>query len=598
MTAKSDRPRRPAARRGWRLLLRLLRPQGRLLLLAAGLATLAAGIELLPYWLVYRMVAALLAPAQDLATLLQLAALIFAAVLLRLLLYGCANVASHAAAFRLQRDLRVGLLRSLQEQPLGAVEGRRGDLKKTLVDDVGGLEGLVGHTLPDAIAGLAMPLLAAPLLLALDWRMALASLALLPLAFWAQRRAFADLGPIQARWHAAESAANAGLLSYLGGIATLKACNRLASSLAGLRLAVHALSDLADEVTRRTALPYALFFVALSTNLLVVLPVGLLLHAAGGLDAEELALFALLGAGLTAPLLRVLHAFGALQRQMQAAERIVALQEAPRLPQPAVGREPRGHDISFRGVTFAYGADRQALEAVELTIPAGRLTAVVGPSGAGKSTLLRLVARFWDVEVGRIEIGGVDLREIDPARLQALVALVPQDPFLFRGTLRENLEMAAPDAAPADLAAAIEAAGLTDCVARLPQGLGTPLGERGTRLSGGERQRLAIARALLKKAPILLLDEPTAFADPESALAVQTAIARLAGDKTLVVVTHGLGTIRQADRIVVLRRGRIDAVGTHDRLLQGSAVYRRLWEARSRAKGWALRRSPAAGPAG
>ena len=329
-------------RLGRDLLAGRLRSQPKPLLLATGLATVAAAVELLPYWLVYRMAVEVTAAEPRMDRLALLASLVLVATAGRLLLFGAANVVSHRLAFRLQKALRLALVRTLERRPLGALEGRAGDLKKTLVDDVGGLEGLIAHTLPDAVAGLAVSLLAAVLLLAVDWRMALASLALLPVAFAAQSRAFRGLGTLQAKWHAAETAANAGLLSYVRGLATLKAYDRVASSLGDLRRSVHALADLADRATRRTAIPYALFFVMLSTNLLVVLPVGLVLHVAGGLETADLVLFVVLGAGLTAPLLRVLHAFGALEQQLQGAARIAAVLDAPSLRMPAMPREPEG----------------------------------------------------------------------------------------------------------------------------------------------------------------------------------------------------------------------------------------------------------------
>ena len=578
-----------SSRAGRDLLAGCLRSQPKPLLLSVGLATAAAAVELLPYWLVYRMAVEVTAAEPRTDRLVLLASLILVATCGRLLLFGAANVVSHRLAFRLQKDLRLALIRALARRPPGALEGRAGDLKKTLVDDVGGLEGLIAHTLPDAVAGLAVPLLAAGLLLAVDWRMALASLVLLPVAFAAQSQAFRGLGTLQAEWHAAEAAANAGLLSYVRGLATLKAYNRVASSLGDLRRSVHALADLADRATRRTAIPYALFFVMLSTNLLAVLPVGLVLHVASGLKTADLVLFVVLGAGLTAPLLRVLHAFGALGQQLQGAARIAAVLDAPPLTMPAMPREPEGTDIRFEGVHFGYGHNGDVLHDLSFTVPAGGVTAIVGPSGAGKSTVVRLIARYWDVRAGAVCIGGVDVREIAPDRLRDLVAVVFQDPFFFHGTIRENLEIAAPDAPAAAMESAIEAAGLAGLIAALPEGLDTQIGDRAARLSGGERQRLAIARALLKDAPILLLDEATAFADPESELAVQQAVARLTAGRTVLIVAHRLATVMEADGIAVLEGGRLQAFGRHGDLLRRSTVYRRLWHGQGRSRDWRLR---------
>lgn len=572
-------------RTGGALLRDLLRNDPALPLAAASLATLAATVELLPYWLVYLMTVEATGESLRTSALVWLAGLVLAAAVTRLLLFGAANVLSHRWAFRIQKELRVSLVRALDRQPLGQLQGRAGDLKKTLLDDVSGLEHLAAHTLPDAVAGLAVAAMAALLLIVVDWRMALASFALLPVAIHAQTRAFRGLGEIQADWHKADVAANAALLGHVRGIATLKSCNRVASSFGGLRRAVHALAELTDRITRRTALPYALFFAALSGNLLVVLPVGLALHAAEALDLAVLVLFAILGAGVTAPLLRVVHAFAAFGRQSQGAGRIAALLDAPPLPSPAILRQGKGADLRFDRVRFGYGERPDLFDDLSFDVPEGRVTALVGPSGSGKSTALRLAARFWDVSGGSVRIGGVDVRDMAPEALRAHIAIVFQDPVFFHGTIRENLEIAAPGVPSARLDRVVEAARLDGLLARLPRGLDTPLGDRATRLSGGERQRLSIARALLKDAPILLLDEATAFADPESERAVQQAVARLTQGRTLLVVAHRLATVVEADRLVVLERGRLDGVGRHGELLDCSPVYRRLWESQQRARG-------------
>jgi ATP-binding cassette, subfamily B, bacterial IrtA/YbtP len=579
-----------ASNTGARLIFALLKSQRRLLFLATTLAIFAAAAELAPYWLVYRMAVEVVSPPTPDTTqrLVLFAVLILAIAVVRLVLAGGAHIAAHAAAFQLQRDLRAALVRKLRHLPLGVVEGKTGAVKKTVIDDVAAIETLVAHAVPDAVTGVAVPLIGAAILFAVDWRMALASLALLPVAALAQRRLFRDIGPMFARWHAAENVANTSFLAYVQGIATLKAYNRAASSLSELRESVQSLARLAGDIARGTAVPHALFFVSLANNLLVVLPFGLVLHAHGSLDVPSFVLFAILGAGLTAPLLRLIFAFAALQRQTQGADRIADILHAPEQQEPARPLSPQRTDIAFGSVRFGYD-ERDVIHDLSLTVPEARVTALVGPSGAGKSTLVRLIARFWNVRAGTVRIGGVDVREIAPERLHALVAVVFQDPFFFHGTVRENLVLAAPDAPASAMESAVAAAGLADLMARLPRGLDTPIGDRGSRLSGGERQRLAIARALLKDAPILLLDEATAFADPENELSIQQAIARLTAGRTVVVVAHRLATVVQADQIAVLVRGRLDAVGRHDDVLRTSGTYRRLWDAQQRARGWTLR---------
>lgn len=576
---------------GATLLRRLLRQQYRLLTVSVILAITAAALELLPYWLIYRMAQVAAHTGFDSAALGMPLILLFGAAIARLIVFGLANIASHTAAFRIQKNLRIDLLRRLAKIPTGAIEGRSGDLKKTIVDDVASFDNFIGHTIPDMVAGLALALLATLLLFFVDWRMALASLALLPVAAIAQRLTFRNVGPILARWHAADVTANSGLLAYIRGISTLRAFNRTATSLQGLREAVSAIAALSEEVTRQTAIPYALFFVALATNLVIVVPVGLLLHIHGGLGIDQFILFALLGAGLTTPLLRIVHAAAALRRLLQGGDRMAALLNTPDLPAPAIAHLPKDMSVTFDRVHFGYGDGPDVVHGVSVVLPDTRVSALVGPSGSGKSTLMRLAARFADVRQGAIRLGGVDVRAIAPERLSALVSLVFQQPQFFNGTIRENLIVARPDASTDKIDQAIEAAGLAPLLSSLPQGLETALGDRAARLSGGERQRLAIARALLKDAPLLILDEATAFADAETELAVQRATARLTIGRTVLVVAHRLVTVQEADRIVALNDGRVDGIGTHAQLLTENALYRGLWNSQWRAQQWRLRDS-------
>ena len=339
-----------------------------------------------------------------------------------------------------------------------------------------------------------------------------------------------------------------------------------------------------------------MFFVSLSSNLLVVLPFGIWLHLRGGLGIADLVLFCALGAGLTAPLLRVLQAFAGLPRQLLGAGRISAVLDAPELPRPARTLMPRGSTIAFDRVRFGYAPGRDVLSDLTLTVPEGGTTALIGPSGAGKSTVIRLAARYRDVCSGSVRIGGADVRDIDPDRIAALVSSVFQDPFIFHGTIRCNLLMARPGATAALMDEAIHAAGLAPLLSSLPRGLDTEIGDRGGRLSVGERQRLAIARALLKDAPILLLDEATAYADPENERVVRDGIAKLAAGRTVLVIAHRIGTIETVDRIAVLVSGQLEAVGRHDELLATSEAYRRLRRGRAAAGDWTLRRGSGGGP--
>ncbi|MEV1003559.1 ABC transporter ATP-binding protein [Nonomuraea sp. NPDC050202] len=287
---------------------------------------------------------------------------------------------------------------------------------------------------------------------------------------------------------------------------------------------------------------------------------------------------------------------GTVQVNADAIGRVRALLAVPPLPEPITPAEPAGTGIELRGVRFGYDGGPAVLDGIDATIPAGSFTAVVGPSGAGKSTLLKLLGRFFDVTEGTIRIGGRDVRELGSAGVSRLTAQVFQDVYLFEGTIADNLRMAAPDATDADLDRVARIARLDEVVERLPQGWHTRVGEAGSTLSGGEKQRVSIARALLKDAPIVLLDEATAALDPANEAAVAGAIAELARDRTVIVVAHRLSTVVAADRILVLDQGRITEHGDHGTLLAAGGTYARFWNERVRARGWQL--TPEGTPAG
>ncbi|MEV0611977.1 ABC transporter ATP-binding protein [Nonomuraea sp. NPDC050404] len=280
---------------------------------------------------------------------------------------------------------------------------------------------------------------------------------------------------------------------------------------------------------------------------------------------------------------------GTVQVNADAIGRVRALLAVPPLPEPAEPAEPAGTGIELRGVRFGYDGGPLVLDGIDATIPSGSFTAVVGPSGAGKSTLLKLIGRFFDADEGSVRIGGQDVRDLGSAGVSRLTAQVFQDVYLFEGTIAGNLRMAAPDATEADLERVARIARLDEVVERLPDGWHTRVGEAGSTLSGGEKQRVSIARALLKDAPIVLLDEATAALDPANEAAVADAIAELARDRTVIVVAHRLSTVTAADRILVLDHGRITEHGDHDTLLAAGGTYARFWDERVRARGWQLR---------
>ena len=588
MNAQAKSASRSKVEGSGRLLLRLLHPERWRIILACIAATISGLAELSVFWVIYLLAAEVLSPKPEEAAMIVLALALPGVAIVRLIFLGAASVFSHAAGFSVVRNLRIDLLGTIRQQPLGAVEGRTAALKKTTVDDPTEIEHFVAHTIPDAVSGVAVLVLAIGLLFGVDWRMALASLALIPIAAAMQIWAYRIMGTIAKQWFAADRRATAGLLAYVRGIGTLKAFGRTASSLDDIRGSIETLSTLSRTAMQASAVPFATFFTAVSGSLVFVVPAGLFLHMRGDISTAELILFVTLGAQVSAPLMRLLFANGAMQRLTIALRRIAEILASPLPAPPNIARMPDGTDIRFDDVSFSYDGSRAVLSDVSVGMPEGGVSALVGPSGAGKSTLVRLIARYWDVDRGAVRIGGADLREVPEARLRPLMSVVFQNPFLFHGTIRENLEIAAPGTRKTTVEEVIQTVGLGDLLHRLPGGLDGSIGDRGMQLSGGERQRLAIARALLKDAPILLLDEATAFSDPENELAIQQAISKLTAGRTVVVVAHRLATVQSASLIAVVDEGRIDVSGDHAEVLDRSPTYQALWASQNRAMAWSL----------
>lgn len=555
------------------------------------LVSLASLLELAPYLLVYAAAIEVFAAAPRHDSLVVLSATLFGVVALRFVLLGCGYIISHRVAFRLVRKVREALADKLTRVPSGFFHARSsGDLKKILVEDAGSLEGALAHNLPELTSGLFVPLTAALVLAFVDWRMALAAIALLPVAFAVQAVLMRDVQEAWASWHAAEARANAGILEFIRGIAVLKAFDRGATSMAAVREGIYGIRDLAVAMTRRSMTGYAVFMSLLANNLLIVLPVGLALYLSGSITREELVLFVALGAGMLLPLLKLLFLFGNAQKLSVTLNRIRLVLAAPELHEPTPeARLGNRLGVRFEAVSHTY-ADREgaALKDVSVELKPGTVTALVGESGAGKTTLVKLLVREFDPTGGAITIGDCALNTLTSSQRAKTIAHVAQDTTLFDGTVGYNLRLAKPEASHDDLVAAARAARAHDFIEALPDGYDTNLGDRGAQLSGGERQRIAIARALLKDAPVVVLDEVTANVDPESEVGIQDGLSALARGRTVLVVAHRLRTVAEVDQIVVLDRGEVVDIGQHESLLARSEGYARLWHAQATAHQWTL----------
>ena len=493
------------------------------------------------------------------------------------------------AAYNASASGRIALAEHLRTLPLGFLESRDpGDLTSMMINDYAEVENLLSHSLAQLVSAFMFPFVAFASLLFVDWRMALAMFAPFPFALLVMYVSDSLQKRLGARHVRARVEAAGRLQEYLSGMREIKAHNLAGRSFARLERAFAALRDesLKIEGVIGSVMIVALSFVRAGLTLMIF--TGTWLLAGQALTLPVFLLFLLIGTRVYEPLCVALVNYASIRYAALCAERIMEVRRAR--PLHGDGDVPdcaAGVSIAFENVTFGYGKDA-VLTNVSMGMAPGSITALVGPSGSGKSTVTRLIARFWDVREGRVLLNGRDVREIDPEKLFSRVSMVFQDVYLFKDTIRNNIRVGDMNATQEQVEQAAREACCHDFIMKLPQGYDTPVGEGGCTLSGGEKQRVSIARALLKNAPVVLLDEATASLDPENEADVQRAITALVRDRTVVIIAHRLKTVRNADAIVVLEQGRVVEQGTHDALAGQGGLYARLWRLQQQAAGWRL----------
>ncbi|MEM7331402.1 MAG: ABC transporter ATP-binding protein, partial [Chloroflexota bacterium] len=428
----------------------------------------------------------------------------------------------------------------------------------------------------------------------IDWRMALVSLAVFPVGIIAMQFAFRDFAEGRAAMEEASETMSNTIIEYVQGMQVVRTFDDGTTSFRryseALTQATKTMRYWSDK-SKGGAYVAGILFTAMPT-MIIVLMVGATFVGNGSLDIPTLLLFVFIAPTLPDSLVPVIWMSSLLNVSSASAKRIGYLLSQSALPEPATPQTPQDASVRFENVSFTY-ANRTdpALDDVTVEMPAGTVTALVGMSGAGKSTVARLIPRFWDVDAGAIYVGGVDIRDMQSDDLMKHVSFVFQAPFLLHTTIRENIRLGKPDATDVEVEAAALAAQAHDfIISELPNGYDTKAGDRGTRLSGGQRQRITIARAILQNSPIVVLDEATAFADPENEAKIHAGIAHLTQGKTIIVVAHRLSTIQDADNIVVLNQGKLAEQGTHDELVAAGGIYANLWDKFNQAQGWGLRR--------
>lgn len=571
-----ERPRPPGLRS-------LLGPVRARLVVAVALQTLGAVAGVVPFVAVAELGRVLLsADGTDAERAWLVAWVAVIALVARLVLLLAASTITHLADIDLALDIRRRLAAHLGRLPLGwFTESSSGRVRKAVGSDVAALHHLVGHTFTDMAAAVTVPLVSLGYLFWVDWRMALLTLVPLAAGLAAYARAMSGSPEILRAYDESMARLSGASVEFAQGIAVVKTFGQVGR-------AHRRFAEAAEEFARDFRSWVRQVFKATGVMELLLSPVfvllwvlatGTALIVTGVMPAVDLLPFVLLSLGLSAPVLALGYSASHLRAAAQAAGRINELLAAKPLSRPASPRLAADTHVRVQDVRYSYDGGRSlAVDGVSFDLPPGSVTALVGASGSGKSTLARLVARFDDVLDGRISIGGVDLREMGEDQLYRLVTFVFQDVRLLRTTVRDNIALARPDAKDTEVEAAARAAQIHDVVAALPRGYGSVVGED-AQLSGGEVQRVSIARALLADTPVVVLDEATAFADPESEAAIQEALSHLVGGRTLLVVAHRLNTVAGADQILVLDSGKMVESGRHEELLQRHGAYHRSWHA-------------------
>ena len=543
-------------------------------------AVIGAAFQILPFFVMARVIGKLLTGNKDLAGYLIDCVVMAAFWLLRVLFHSLSTAQSHKATFAVLGNIRKQGLAKLAKMPLGDVQSRgSGELKNILVERVDSIEPMLAHAIPEMSSNAAVALATLVYLFVIDWRMALVSLITFPLGMVFFMLMMAGYNKNYARTVAATNALNDTAVEYIGGIEVIKVFGKAKSSYEKFVSAAKECAQSYIDWMNKSNFYFTFAMNIMPATLLSVLPIGGLLLKNGTLSPEKFVLIVILSMGLITPIIGCMKFTDDLAKVGTIISQVTDILTAPELSRPKTDTEtPRGATLELHDVHFGYN-DAEVLHGVNLTFREGTVNALVGPSGSGKSTIAKLIVSFWDVGSGSITIGGVDIRHISAAHYHRLVAYVSQDNFLFDSTVRENIRMGRPDATDAEVEQAAKDCGCYEFIMSLENGFDTVVGSGGGHLSGGEKQRICIARAMLKNAPIVILDEATAYTDPENEAIIQESMARLVRGKTLIVIAHRLSTITDADQIAVVNDGRIEAAGTQAELLQSCPLYHSLWDA-------------------
>lgn len=553
------------------------------------LAVISVVCGMVPYFAVAKMVTAMISNEErDISFFVLWCIAAAAGYIAKGIFGGLSTSISHTATYLTMKEIRQRLIAKLTRMPMGAIlSSPSGYYKDVIVDRVEGIEVPLAHLLPEMTANVLAPVLMLIYLLTLDWRLALLSLITIPVGMAVMSSTMKSYGENYGKSVEIGGRMTNAIVEYMGGIEVIKAFSQGERSYEKYETAVNDNAAFFYGWMKSAQWAMSAYNAITPSVLLTVLPFGFLFYSSGSLSAGAFVTMIILSLGLLEPLIAAMNYTDNIARVGTVMGQINDVLSSPEINRTDKNADITGNTIEFRNVTFSYDSGNDALRNISLTIPEGKVTALVGHSGSGKSTVAKLIAGFWDVTEGELLIGGQNVRDIPLEAQTERIAYVEQNNFLFDETVMENIRKGKAGATDEDVINAAKAAGCDEFIRGLDKGYQTVVGSAGGHLSGGERQRIAIARAMLKDAPIVILDEATAYIDPENEAVIQSAIARLVQGKTVIVIAHRLSTITDADNIIVMDNGTVSAHGRHNELLDNSQLYRSMWQAHTGTKGGA-----------
>lgn len=559
------------------------------------LAAISAWIALIPFYDIWRIVKEVLEIRPNFSGAVNISRYGWEAVgfaLLSMVFYIAALMCSHKSAFRVQANMRISMMDHIMKLPLGYIEAEgTGKIRKIVTDCSSATETFLAHNLPDKAVSFATPIGLLAMMMVFDWRLGLISLIPAVIAFILMGTLM--MGPKMAEdmkeYQNALETMSAEAVEYVRGIPVVKTFGQTVYTFKRFKAAIDEYEKWTLGYTKNMMLPMVAFTTASNAIFAALIIAAFALTGQGVTDEFILNLlfYMMITSVLTVTMMKVAYAGESQMIVDDALSRVHEVLEMEPLPCPDKEASPADPSISLENVVFSYGnSENNAIDGITFNVSAGEHIALVGPSGGGKTTLASLIARFWDVKSGSVKIGGTDVRKIPPDKLMQYVSYVFQDSRLLKMSILDNVKMGRPDASDEEVMQALKDAQCMDIIEKFPDGVNTMIGSKGIYVSGGECQRLSIARAFLKNAPVLILDEATAFADPDNEMLVQQAFEKLSKDKTVIMIAHRLSTVTNADRIFVLADGKIAESGTHSELIAKNGVYSRMWNEYNRSVSW------------